>query len=316
MINVEDKVVLGVSGGKDSVCLFHILIEFGAKLEVVHVNHCIRGEEAYRDQNFVEELCKKYNVNFHLYTYNIPELSKELKMSEELVGRNCRRTAFEDVLSKTGSKCIALAHHKNDRAETMIFNICRGSGINGMSSIKPVNGLYIRPLLSVNRDEINEYIRENNLKYVEDSTNNESIYTRNRIRHNVLNEMKIINKKAVDNINRTIDNLSEISDYIEIETNGAYNNCVREYENGLLVDENLVKNYHPVIQKTVLRKSIEVIHGNLIDISEKHIYTVIDLYNHGNGKYLCLPKGIVAKKVKKNILLYKEKRILQQKGKR
>ena len=306
MLEENEKIVLGVSGGKDSICLFHILLNLGYNIEVVHINHCIRGEEAIRDQLFVEELCRKNNVNFHLRTYDIPKLSKETRMSEELVGRNCRREAFEEVLLKTNATKIALAHHKNDRAETMIFNMCRGAGINGLSSIKSINGKYIRPLLAVTRDEINDYIKINNIDYVEDSTNNECKYTRNHVRHNIIKEMNYINEKSVDNINRTIDNLTEISDFINLETEKAYRLYVKKYKNGLLIDKNLIKNTHPMLQKTVLRKCIEDIHGNLVNITEKHILTVIDLFNHGNGKYICLPKGIIAEKVNKSVLIYQK----------
>lgn len=305
MLKNGDKIVLGVSGGQDSVFLFHMMLNLGYKLEVVHVNHCIRGEEAIRDQEFVRELCRVNNVNFHLYTYDIPKMSKEKHLSEELIGRNCRRIAFEEVLAKTDAKCIALAHHENDRTETLLFNISRGAGINGLTSIKPVNGLYIRPLLAITRQEIEKYISENNIDYVEDSTNNECEYTRNKIRHNVIPELENVNNKAVDNINRTIDNLMEISQFLNDECEKAYTDCVVSYKNGLQVNKNLL-NYNIVIQKNIIRKVIEEVHGDLVNIYEKHILVTLDLFNHGNGKYLCLPKGVVAEKVKKNIYIYQK----------
>lgn len=305
MIKKNDKIVIGVSGGMDSVFLYHILLKLNYNIEVVHVNHCIRGDEAIRDQEFVRELCKRDNVNFHLYTYNIPELSKQERLSEELIGRNCRREAFEKVLKETNASHIALAHHKNDRAETLLFNLSRGAGINGLSSIKPINGLYVRPLLSVTREEIEKYIIDNNISYVEDSTNNESDYTRNKIRHNIIPELNFINNKSIDNINRTIDNLMEISQFINDECEKAYIDCVFPYKNGLQINKNL-SNYNIVVQKNIIRKAIEEVHGDLVNIYEKHILVTLDLFNHGNGKYLCLPKGVIAEKVKKNIYIYQK----------
>ena len=194
LIEKGDRIVLGVSGGADSICLLHILNELKKALEirlfVVHINHGIRGEEASRDENYVREFCKKLNVEFFSFHYNIPKVADMLKISEEEAGRKARYESFENV-SKDISKIekidiskikIAVAHNKNDTAETMLHNLTRGSGISGLKGILAKNGRIIRPLLSFTRDEIEEYLDKNKIKYMTDSTNLENEYTRNILR--------------------------------------------------------------------------------------------------------------------------------------
>lgn len=125
MAEPGEKLVIGLSGGKDSVCLFHVLLGLGCQLEAVHVNHGIRGAEAERDEAFAKELCKKFHVPFHCYRFDVPKISREEHLSVEEAGRKLRRQAFFEVMEKTGAKRIALAHHGNDRAETMLFHLSR-----------------------------------------------------------------------------------------------------------------------------------------------------------------------------------------------
>ena len=193
MVKEGDRIVLGVSGGADSVCLFYVLKNLGYSLEVVHVNHSIREEEAMRDQRFVEELCEKEGVSCHTYVLDVPAIAKAGSMSVEEAGRAVRRKAFLEVLEKTGAEHVALAHHGNDRAETFLFNLSRGTGIRGLSSMRPVEGVFIRPLLWAERADILKFLAEENAAYVEDTTNASEEYTRNRIRHQVIPALEDIN---------------------------------------------------------------------------------------------------------------------------
>ena len=175
LIKKGDRIVLGVSGGADSICLLNILSCIQKALEirlfVVHINHGIRGEEASRDENYVREFCKKLNVEFFSFHYSIPKVADMLKISEEEAGRKARYESFENV-SKDISKIekidiskikIAVAHNKNDTAETVLHNLTRGSGISGLKGISVKNGRIIRPLLIFTRAEIEEYLHENKI---------------------------------------------------------------------------------------------------------------------------------------------------------
>ena len=212
--SIESKasgVVLGVSGGADSVALLSFFVSLRNSvapkllLKVIHVNHMIRGEEADSDQEFVEELCKRLNVPYKVYREDIPAMAKKLDMTEEEAGRNYRYKAFIECALELEMeykcKCrIAVAHNKDDLAETVLYNLIRGSSLLGLAGIKPVRDMIIRPLLDTSRAELEEYLKELGQDYVTDSTNLETEYTRNKIRHLVMPELKKMNSAAVQHI--------------------------------------------------------------------------------------------------------------------
>ena len=202
MIRRDDYVVAGVSGGADSVCLFYMLCALKEKMpitiHVVHVNHKIR-EDAGADAMYVKELCEKFNVLFTLVECDVESLARQQRISAEEAGRNVRYEAFTRTLElhrgeKNGK--IAIAHNKNDSCETFLFHLFRGSSLKGLSGIESVRGVLIRPLLCIERCEIEEFLDKNGIKYCIDSTNLEDNYTRNKIRHHILDT-------AVREINRS-----------------------------------------------------------------------------------------------------------------
>ena len=210
-VNLQDeKILIGLSGGMDSVCLFHILRELGCCLEAVHVNHGIRGEEANRDEAFVKMLCEKYDVPFHGFRFDVPEFSKSNHVSIEEAGRMIRKEVFEEVSKACGAKYIALAHHGNDRAETFLFHLSRGTGVKGLGTMKPVQGKVIRPLLWAKREDIEQYIQKHGYDFVEDVTNASEQYTRNRIRHQIIPLLEEINPKSVSHICGAAEKLSKV----------------------------------------------------------------------------------------------------------
>lgn len=186
MISPGDTVTVGVSGGADSVCLLLNLISYSNKvpfsIKVVHINHLIR-EEAGEDAAFVEKLCRKYELPFFLYEEPVENIAKEEGISTEEAGRKVRYSRFSEI--SDGGK-IAVAHNSNDVAETVLFNIFRGTGLEGLASLEPVNGNIIRPLLGVTRQEIEEYLCKHNQTFVTDKTNLMDTYSRNRIRNSIL----------------------------------------------------------------------------------------------------------------------------------
>ncbi len=205
MIKKGSFVVVGLSGGADSVCLLHFLNsikdEYELTLVAAHVNHGIRGEEALRDAAFSEEFSKKCNVDFSVLNADCVAFSEENSLSLEESGRKIRYSFFES-LKKDENTLIATAHNSNDNAETIIFNLSRGTALSGVSGVPPKRDNIIRPLIFCTRSEIEGYCKENSLEFMTDSTNSTVDYSRNRIRHNVLPELEKLNSNAVESISR------------------------------------------------------------------------------------------------------------------
>ena len=287
-----DSVLLGVSGGADSVCMLHVLYslreKYHLKLYVVHVNHGIRGSEAKRDADFVEQMAENLQIPFRVVTANIPEMAKEQKLSEEEAGRIFRYNTFEQVANEVGANKIAVAHNLNDNSETVLFNLFRGSRLKGLTGISPMRGQIIRPLLCCSRNEIEQYLQENNLSYCTDSTNKETDYSRNRIRLKLMPYIKEnINQKAEYNIVNAAENLSQVYEYIYGEAQKAYKIHVKD--NVLL---NSAEDLNVVILQEVVRMWILENTGRLKDIKANHVNIVIGLLSNQVSKKSELPYGL------------------------
>ena len=189
MLGREDKVIAGISGGADSICLLFMLLELKEEMEfriaAVHIHHGLRNETADRDEAYVRSVCGKENVELFVYHEDVKQYAKERGLTKEEAGREVRRRCFLEVLREQGGTHIATAHHKNDNAETVLWNLCRGTGLKGMGGISPKNGVWIRPLLCLERKEIESYLEKGGISYCTDETNLEDAYTRNRIRNHV-----------------------------------------------------------------------------------------------------------------------------------
>ena len=214
LIENGDKIILGVSGGPDSMCMLNILKglqntnlkKLNYKIIVAHVNHMIR-EEAIEDEKYVEDYCKKNNIEFYSKSIDIPKIVNTKKIGEEEAGRIARYEFFDELLEKTKANKIAIAHNKNDKVETVLMNELRGSGLSGLKGIEPRRGKYIRPLIEIEREEIEKYCEENKLEPRIDKTNFENIHTRNKLRNCLIPYIK---KEFNPNIIETINRLSEI----------------------------------------------------------------------------------------------------------
>ena len=204
MLEKGDRVVLGVSGGADSVSLFLALNELknelGIQMVVVHVNHGIRGSEAAEDAKYVEQLCQKYEIPFYLFEEDIPAFAKKEKMTEEEAGRVYRYRCFWEVVEKEKADKLAVAHHMGDQAETVLFHLVRGTDLAGVTGMKPINGKIIRPLLSCRKEEIPAWLEEKGIAWREDQTNTDNHYTRNKLRNQVLPLLQEINEGSIGHI--------------------------------------------------------------------------------------------------------------------
>ena len=182
----EDKLILGISGGADSVCLMHVFLELGYSFELAHCNFNLRGEESDADENFVQELAKKYQLKIHVKQFDTLAYAAENKISTQMAARDLRYAWFEKLQIKLNAKYLAIAHHANDDVETFFINLVRGSGLKGFLGIKEKNNLIVRPLLVVSRLEIEQYLKERDIVYREDSSNASVKYLRNKIRHELM----------------------------------------------------------------------------------------------------------------------------------
>lgn len=201
-------VLVGLSGGADSVALLSILSKLGYNCIALHCNFHLRGEESMRDENFARETARKLNVPFIKTDFDTEEFAKEKHLSIEMAARELRYEWFEAQRKELKAQAIAVAHHRDDNAETLLLNIVRGSGIRGMRGMLPQNRHIIRPLLSCSREDILEWLKKESLDYITDSSNLSDEYARNFIRHNIIPMLEKINPAAKQNIARTAENLS------------------------------------------------------------------------------------------------------------
>lgn len=209
LLNKEKCVLVALSGGADSVALLVALLKLGYRTEAVHCNFHLRGEESNRDEAFVRELCQRRGVKLHVIDFDTTQYAKEKGISIEMAARELRYDAFEKLRKDIDAGAIAVAHHMDDSAETLLLNLVRGTGIRGLHGIQPKNGHIVRPLLCVERDEITEYLKWRNEDFVTDSTNLEDEFTRNKIRLNILPLMQEINPSIVESLTLTAERIGE-----------------------------------------------------------------------------------------------------------
>lgn len=307
-----DKVILGVSGGADSVCMLHMLCglkeQLGITLQAVHVNHGIRGEEAHRDEIFVKELCRKFDVPCKVYHLDIPAVAKKKKMSEEEAGRQARYEIFENLAIEIGAEKIAVAHNLNDNSETVLFHLFRGSGLKGLMGIPVKRDKIVRPILCLSRQEIEDYLNRNHLSYCTDSTNNETDYSRNKLRLEILPYIKDnINSRAEYNIVNAAENLREAYTYIESQAEAAYQQCVAD--NVLL---NCARKLPGVILKEVIRKWILFNTGKLKDITAGHVDMVVNLLYKTVSKKIELPYSLTLEKTYEGVRAAKQRALKEK----
>ncbi len=204
-----NKLVVGVSGGADSVALLHILNELGYDCIAAHCNFHLREKESDRDSLFVKNLCLRLKIPFYQVDFDTKKYALHHKISIEMAARELRYDWFEKIRKQTNATAIAVAHHADDMIETLLMNLVRGTGIKGLSGIKAKQGSIIRPLLRVWRNEIEQYIKQNNLNFVTDSTNTDQTYIRNKFRHTVIPLLEKINPAVKKTLLKEIDLLHE-----------------------------------------------------------------------------------------------------------
>ena len=315
MLSHGDGAAVGVSGGADSMCLLNILFSlrdrFGLRLIAVHVNHGIRGASADADEHFVEAFCREKGIAFRAFRADIPGLAKEKGLTEEEAGRQFRYECFEKVCREEGLNRIAVAHNRDDNAETVIFNIVRGSGISGIRGISPVRELdgirLIRPLLDCGRAMIEEYLAREGVGFRTDETNLTEEYSRNRIRNTVMPVLKeYINSEASAHIAAAAGRAAELEDYVakaadgEAERLRADGRYTEETSDGrvvrICIDAGEASRMHIALRSVIIRDALGRLAGKKKDIGEVHVKAVDTLIAGGVGKSADLPYGITARR--------------------
>lgn len=207
----NDKVLVALSGGADSVALLCMLLDEGYTCEAAHCNFHLRGEESDRDEQFVKTLCEKKQVKLHIKHFQTTEFANEKKISIEMAARELRYEWFKQIRIESNSQVIAVAHHQDDNVETILLNLLRGSGLQGLQGIRPKNGYIVRPLLDYKREELLAYLNRKQQTYVTDSTNLQDEFTRNKIRLHLLPLMHELNPAASEHLLATANHLEGVA---------------------------------------------------------------------------------------------------------
>lgn len=359
LIAPQDTVIAGVSGGADSVCLLLVLMEIRKSmpfsLKAVHVEHGIRGEESKKDADFTKRLCEANGISCEVYPVDVPLYAEEKGLGMEEAARILRYRCYREAACKVGSLQlsgneeyglkhhakeqmqnvgkihIALAHHAEDNAETILFQMVRGSGLDGLCGILPKREFdenidIIRPLLKQTRGNIENFLRERKQEYCVDSTNMDTEYSRNQIRHEIIPTLKEINRQAVTHINQCAEILRDMKDYLDVQVAKAYEqSCVMQSnamknsadqsgtnqnvakENGRLqVKWEHLKEYPLIIQKEVIHKAICEVAQSAKDITAVHVEHTLHLLTQQVGKRISLPYQMMAERNYAGIAILKK----------
>ncbi len=303
MLDKGEKVLCAVSGGADSMCLLSAILSLKDELElsvyVANVNHLIRGEEAKRDSDFVKDFCKNNKIECFYREYDVPAISKERKIGEEECGRILRYEFFAEVSEKLGGAKIATAHNLNDNAETVLFRLVRGSSTQGLCGIKYKRDDIIRPLLDVTRSEIEEYLNENKILWCEDSTNKNTLYTRNKLRNCVMPLLEEVSGGAQKKIVAAASLLSEDEEFLSRIAEKTLKECFE----GEYVLTKPLESAHISIKKRVISRILKK--WETREVTADKINDFIEFLSKENGKLFDINSKIFAEKTYNKIYLRK-----------
>ena len=296
MLDSGDRIVIGVSGGADSVALFYSLLalreDYKLTLAVVHVNHMLR-KEASTEEAYVKELCVCENVPYRCFAKDIAAYAGELRCSTEDAGRRYRYECFDKVNEELFGGCakIAVAHHMNDRAETSLFHVVRGTGLKGLGGIPPVRDNVIRPLYQVTRKEIEEYLVNHRIQFYIDASNHSDDYARNRIRNRAIPALNSVNNHAIEHVAALSEQAMEYWNYVEQQA------IQYEQEQQLDFGQNLyiapLMEHPELLRKHIIYRHLVRISGKAKDWEDKHVRMVLELAGMDGGKKINLPYNIV-----------------------
>ena len=316
MAEPGDGVLAAVSGGADSVCLLLVLKaleeSLGIHVAAFHLHHGLRGAEADRDERFVRELCERLQVSLHAVREDVAGYAKTHGLSEEEAGRILRYQWLEKTAGEFGCRRIATAHHKDDQTETVLMNLFRGSGLRGLGGIRPVRELsgeltLIRPLLGINRQEIETYLIEEKEAWCEDSTNKELVYARNKVRNELIPWIREhINDRAEEHILKTAAFASQADEYFVSQAEKLLGDGFQEQEASFAeIDTALFDSQPDIMKSYLIRAMIMKVSGNAKDISARHMDAIVALDGPGGGTSVDLPYGLQAMRSYQKLIIRK-----------
>lgn len=310
MISKGDIICVGLSGGADSVCLLQLLYELRSKLEIevaaFHVNHCLRGNEGDHDEKFAVWFCKERDIPIKTFRFDIDDLAKKEKKGLEEMGRIMRRKAAYDCIKSGFATKIALAHHINDRAETFLFNLVRGSSLKGLKGISSVNGYFIRPLLCISRQDIEYELQRRKISWCIDSTNLKDDYSRNKMRLNVLPYLeKNINTGSIRHICSAAQDIEEADIIIAELAEHKAGLLTKQIENKILISDKILEE-KKLISGYIIMNALKSLTGTVVDLTREHISDILELISMQSGKRISLPYNIIAKKTYDGLVLEKQ----------
>lgn len=304
LIKSNSKIVVGISGGSDSMCLLHILnkikntndLGYTFSLVAVHINHNLRGDEALNDEMFVRKYCENNDIQIIVYSEDIEKLSKQNKQTIEEYARTFRKEKFEKLLENDNDK-IALAHNLPDNAETMLMHLFRGSGLKGLISMGFCDNNIIRPLLNINKEDIYSYLKDNDIAYCTDKTNFTEIYTRNKVRLSLLPYIEQnFNKNIISSLNNTIEMLKIDNNFIEQQAKLSYNNVVSKYNNCIRLNILKLLELDEAILTRVIIFAFNELNGTSVDLNFRNINDIKSLLTKEANKQIKISKDIIVHK--------------------
>ena len=310
MISPGDNIIACVSGGADSMAMLKTLINLKQltkynELVVCHVNHMLR-KEAEEETEFVKDFCEKHDIRCFVKYVDINAIAKENKIGLEEAGRKERYKFFNEIKEKENINKIAVAHNKKDNSETVLMHLLRGSGLNGLTGIHPVRDYYIRPIIKCTREEIENYLKENNIEFKVDKSNEELDYTRNKIRNKLIpNLEKEYNENIVDSLDRLSEIVMEEQEFIEEEIKKTYSKCLlKESNNSVELDLKKFNLNHKFLKEQIIIYIISKLLGNNNNIEKVNIEDIVELADKNIGNKYLYPNKEIKVYVKSGIIYF------------
>lgn len=313
-----DHLIIGVSGGADSMALIDVLRQLAKKrsyqLVVVHINHGLRGETARNDEVLVSNYCKTHGLIFEVFHEDVKSFALKKGLSIEEAGRDIRYTRFNELADLAENSKIVVAHHENDQAETVLHNLMRGAALKGLGGIRPIRERICRPFLCVTKSDILAYCEKYQVTYHEDETNQGLDYTRNCIRHQLIPMIESqFNPQIIKQLSAMAEILQEEENYMVQETRSLLHRSIRdEKPNGVTLNLEPLLVAHPVLVSRLFRFVIDEQKGSLQNISKVHVKAMVELLTKETGKFIALPGGIIVEKSYDTIRIMKAKPLIEK----
>lgn len=315
MINSNDKVLMGVSGGADSLALLYALkelrVKYNFEIEVVCIDHMFRGEESKKEALYVQELATSLGIKSYLYERNVPEMIKKTGLSPEDAGHKMRHEIFQQLKEKNNYTKLALGHHAEDRAETVLMHLVQGTGLQGLASMPPIFNWLIRPLAEVTKEEIINFCNDKGIRYHEDPTNQEKLYLRNKIRLDLIPYLqKELNPNIIEALLRLENIVEADNDFLEEYSLKTRKEVLSaSLEDNIIIDLKKFRALHLALQRRIVRDIYQDLRPQTQGLSYQHVENIIELaLNEAGAKKINLPDGIIIKKTYTS-LIFTEKEV-------